>query len=125
MSKKFRLRSPDWNLLSAISVHSFRNVHFQKAMSEAEDYDSNTPTSLKDSVTAVTPASSVDGALLVEDLLKRCHDLLNELDQFRAFLAESKKQNAVEIRQFHNSVLSELKSLERVCEPSTNSTKTY
>lgn len=86
-------------------------------MSDVEDYNSQGSTSPKNSVTPETQASSADGTLLVEDLLKRCHDLLSELDQFRTFLVESKKLNAVEIRQFHNSVLAELKSLERVCEP--------
>lgn len=58
--------------------------------------------------------SSADNTVLVEDLLRRCHDLLNELEGFKTFLQEQKKENAVELRQFCNSVASELKSLEKV-----------
>lgn len=50
----------------------------------------------------------------VEGLLARCHALLGELEDFRRYLAEHKKEHAVELRQFRNSVTSELKSLERV-----------
>ena len=60
--------------------------------------------------------SSADNPVLVEDLLKRCRDLLRELEEFKTFLVEQKKENAVELRQFYNSVASELKSLEKVCE---------
>lgn len=59
--------------------------------------------------------SPADNTVLVEDLLERCHDLLKELEEFKAFLVEQKKENAVELRQFCNSVASELKSLEKVC----------
>ena len=58
---------------------------------------------------APSPAVSVDG------LLAQCHDLLKELEQFQAFLVERKKEHTVELRQFRNSVTSELRSLERVC----------
>lgn len=57
----------------------------------------------------VTPAVAT-----VEDLLARCHVLLNELEEFRTFLAERKKEHTVELRQFRSSVQSELKSLEKV-----------
>lgn len=40
--------------------------------------------------------------------------MLSELEEFRVFLSEQKKENIVDIRQFHNSVRSELKSLEKV-----------
>jgi hypothetical protein len=115
-SLEFRLRSSSdlFNLL-----HNFHNGQLHLNMNNFEIYDSQGSTSPEDSVTTETQASSADGTLLVEDLLKRCHDLLSELDQFRTFLVKSKKSNVVEIRQFHNSVLAELKSLERVCEPMT------
>ena len=83
-------------------------------MNDVEKSNSEESRSLSDSVPTETSSTLADGTILVEDLLKKCEDLLDELDQFRTFLVESKKQNAVEIRQFHNSVLSELKSLERV-----------
>ena len=55
-----------------------------------------------------------DDTIGVEDLLRNCHALLHELEAFRTFLVERKKQHTVEIRQFRNSVQSELKSLEKV-----------
>lgn len=61
--------------------------------------------------------SSADNTGLVEDLLKRCHDLLNELEGFKTFLQEQKKEHAVELRQFCNSVASELESLKKVGGP--------
>ena len=50
----------------------------------------------------------------VEDLLAKCHALLDELEEFRTFLVERKKEHTVELRQFRSSVQSELKSLEKV-----------
>ncbi len=50
----------------------------------------------------------------VEDLLHNCHALLNELEAFRTFLVQRRKEHTVEIRQFRNSVQAELKSLEKV-----------
>ncbi|MCJ1357072.1 MAG: hypothetical protein MMC33_007068 [Icmadophila ericetorum] len=50
----------------------------------------------------------------VEDLLARCHALLHELSEFRQHLIEHKKEHTVELRQFRNSVTSELKSLEKL-----------
>ena len=52
-----------------------------------------------------------------DQLLAQCRDLLSELEDFQKFLVEQKKEHVVEIRQFRNSVASELKSLERVCTP--------
>ena len=57
---------------------------------------------------------SSSSAARVDDLLARCHNLLNELEQFQTYLVERKKEHTVELRHFRNSVLSELKSLERV-----------
>lgn len=50
----------------------------------------------------------------VDELLAGCHDLLKELEDFQKFLVVQKKEHVVEIRQFRNSVVSELKSLEKV-----------
>lgn len=58
------------------------------------------------------------GIVIAEELLAQCHQLLSELEEFRLFLTERRKEQIVDIRQFHNSVRSELKSLERVCKPS-------
>lgn len=59
-----------------------------------------------------------NGTAIAEELLGQCHQLLSELEEFRIFLTERRKEQIVDIRQFHNSVRSELKSLERVCKPS-------
>jgi len=59
-----------------------------------------------------TPAHT--DTVRVEDLLRNCHVLLNELEAFRSFLVQRKKEHTVEIRQFRNSIQSELKSLEKV-----------
>lgn len=58
--------------------------------------------------------SAQSDTVRVEDLLRKCHALLNELEAFRTFLVQRKKEHTVEIRQFRNSVQSELKSLEKV-----------
>ncbi|KAI9788277.1 MAG: hypothetical protein M1835_002359 [Candelina submexicana] len=49
-----------------------------------------------------------------QELLNRCNRLLRELDQFRDYLKLRSKQNTVEVRHFRNTVLSELKSLEKL-----------
>lgn len=51
--------------------------------------------------------------ILADQLLQNCHQLLYELEEFQKFLAE-KKDSIVDIRTFHGSVCSELKSLEKV-----------
>ena len=61
-----------------------------------------------------TNTSQSEGAILISDLLQKCHALLDELNQFCAFLVDRKKEHAVEIKPFRNSVLSELRSLEKV-----------
>ena len=48
-------------------------------------------------------------------LLTKCHELLDELEKFQAFLLQEKKEHTVQLRQFRNSVIAELKSLEKVC----------
>ena len=55
-----------------------------------------------------------EATLLADQLLQNCHQLLYELEEFQKFLAE-KKDSVVDIRTFHSSVRSELKSLEKVC----------
>ena len=63
--------------------------------------------------TGPTKASQSDGAILAGDLLTKCHQMLSELEEFKVFLSKQKKEHAVDVRQFHSSVLSELKSLEK------------
>ena len=60
--------------------------------------------------------NTFDGTALAESLLKRCHHLLAELEEFRTFLEQQRteQESAVEIRKFQQSVGSELKSLQKV-----------
>ena len=58
-------------------------------------------------------------ATKVDDLLIQCHCLLKELELFQEFLVERKREHTVELRQFHSSIVSELKSLQRVRRPAT------
>ena len=62
----------------------------------------------QDQETASLPAANVD------DLLIQCHRLLKELELFQEFLVERKREHTVELRQFRSSIISELKSLQRV-----------
>ncbi|MCJ1431296.1 hypothetical protein MMC27_000647 [Xylographa pallens] len=49
-------------------------------------------------------------------LLTKCHELLDELEKFQTFLLQEKKEHTVQLRQFRNSVFSELKSLEKLAQ---------
>ena len=57
---------------------------------------------------------SNEGALLAEDLVRRCKQLLGELEAFQQYLAHSQQGQNVEVKPFRNSVAAELKSLEKV-----------
>ena len=60
--------------------------------------------------------------LTVDGLLSKCHTLVEEIQQFRAGLAEYRKEKEVDIQRFYNTILSEEKSIEKVsytCNPST------
>jgi len=60
------------------------------------------------------------GTALAEYLLTKCQTLLNELEAFSTFVTEQKLEQdpAAETRKFQNSVATELKSLQKVQEPS-------
>ena len=47
-------------------------------------------------------------------LLERCQNLVEELHQLRQFLLNHKKEDAVDLRVFHNHINAELKSLQKV-----------
>lgn len=49
-----------------------------------------------------------------EDLLDVSRGLLHELEQFKTYLQERRKENTVELRTFRGNVRAELKSIERV-----------
>lgn len=61
-----------------------------------------------------TDESSVQGAIVAENLVERCHKLLNELEAFQKHLQECKQEQTVELKPFRSSIAAELKSLERV-----------
>ena len=61
--------------------------------------------------------------LTVDDLLSKCHGLIEEIQQFRVYLAQYKKEKEVDIQRFYNTILSEQKSIEKVsytCNPSSH-----
>lgn len=63
---------------------------------------------------ASTNWNDVSPVVRADALLVECHKLLNELEEFQAFLTEQKKDRSIDLRQFRSSVNSELRSLERV-----------
>ena len=60
----------------------------------------------------------IKGTVLVKDLLARCQKLLDELEAFRLHLEEAKQgqqaEHAVDIKQFHGPVATEMRSLQKV-----------
>jgi hypothetical protein len=54
------------------------------------------------------------GIRLREDLLQQCQVLLSELEEFQQYLVKQKKDISVELRHFKNSVITEVRSLEKV-----------
>lgn len=80
---------------------------------KAEDLSTFDDDSRRPDVSALD-AGSGDGTVLAEALVKRCHELLDELEKFRQYLAERKREHTVELKPFRNSVVAELKSLEKV-----------
>ncbi|MCJ1281570.1 hypothetical protein MMC26_000890 [Xylographa opegraphella] len=69
-----------------------------------------TSVAVNDEAEAQIPVISADA------LLTKCHELLGELEKFQAFLLQEKKEHTVQLRQFRNSVVSELKSLEKLAQ---------
>ena len=93
-----------------------------------EDYKYNVE-SIDDSV-ANSPASiktrSTNGSALAEDLLARCQTLLDELENFRIFVAEQRleQEPAVDIHKFQTSVATEHKSLQKLADADLTAEKT-
>ena len=71
------------------------------------------------STTNVFDTQAPSLAVSVDLFLEQCHGLLHELEEFQDFLVEQKKEHTVELRQFRNSINSELKSLQKVLIPSS------
>ncbi len=77
-----------------------------------------------EALTDTTDRSSVQGAILAENLVERCQELLNELEAFQKYLRECKQEQSVELKPFRNSIAAELKSLERVSDRSQSLSST-
>ena len=73
-----------------------------------------------------TEVTSTDGSALIEDLLSRCQTILNELEDFRAFVTKQrpKQEHAVDIHKFQTSVATEQKSLQKLADADLTAEKT-
>lgn len=58
------------------------------------------------------PSAEVEAHALA--MQKRCRDLLNELEEFQAYLKQQKKESSVELRTFKGGLQAEMKLLNRV-----------
>lgn len=59
-------------------------------------------------------ANSIGAVDIAKDLVKRCHELLNELKAFHTYIKECRREHTVEVKPFLNTVTAELRSLEKV-----------
>lgn len=59
-------------------------------------------------------ANAIGAMDIAKDLVKRCHELLNELEAFHTFIKICNREHTVELKPFVNTVTSELRSLEKV-----------
>ncbi|KAL8680397.1 MAG: hypothetical protein Q9186_003426 [Xanthomendoza sp. 1 TL-2023] len=55
-----------------------------------------------------------EGVVLAEELVRRCNELLGELEAFQNYLVQSNRGHNVEVKPFRNSVAAELKSLDKL-----------
>ncbi|KAL9013945.1 MAG: hypothetical protein Q9173_001382 [Seirophora scorigena] len=69
-------------------------------------------------------ASPLDGAVLADDLVMRCQELLDELDAFQKYLIECKREHSVELKPFRHSISAELKFLEKLRSANPDSEQT-
>jgi hypothetical protein len=77
----------------------------------------NGPEQPKDAeaTSVVEPENEVDTHTLALDMQRRCRLLLEELEQFQAYLKRQSKENDVEVRTFKSDVQSEMKFIDKVC----------
>jgi hypothetical protein len=77
-----------------------------------------TGTAVESEATLVTEADTGnDGPTLALNMQKRCRLLLDELEQFQAYLKEQGKENTAELRAFKTEVQSEMRLIDKViCE---------
>ncbi|KAI4258615.1 MAG: hypothetical protein LQ352_001150 [Teloschistes flavicans] len=59
-------------------------------------------------------ANSIGAVDIAKDLVKRCHELLNELKAFHTYIKECRREHTVEVKPFLNTVTAELRSLEKL-----------
>lgn len=57
---------------------------------------------------------AMDPLVLAFDMQKRCRLMLEEVEEFQAYLKEQKRPNVVELRIFKNNLQAELKILDKV-----------
>ena len=76
--------------------------------------------------TVKSEPTTTDGTALAADLLAQCQTLLSELEAFSEFVAEQKleQDSAAETRRFQASVITELKSLEKLAAADLTAEKT-
>ncbi|KAL8737992.1 MAG: hypothetical protein Q9181_001174 [Wetmoreana brouardii] len=86
-------------------------------LSTIED-DTRTPNELPNT------SSLSAGANIAEDLVRRCRELLTELESFQEYLIEHKREHEVEFKPFRNTVTAELKSLEKLRRANPESERT-
>lgn len=97
-----------------------------------EEAGSITNTSTAATIFSESAGSNPEAPSQVEDLLARCRALLAELEEFSIFLSEARKGEgeshtsgvAVDLRQFHTPIMSELKSLQKLSEGDQKAEKT-
>jgi len=61
-----------------------------------------------------TESTAEEVAAYAVSLQKQCRTLLNELEEYQAYLKHKRVENNVEVRQFKNSITSEMKLLDKV-----------
>jgi hypothetical protein len=76
---------------------------------------SEVPNAIATENTSVAEAEDeVDTHTLALDMQRRCRLLLDELEQFQAYLKKQSKENDVELRTFKSDVQSEMKFIDKV-----------
>lgn len=78
-----------------------------------------------DAATETTSVGEAEGEIdthtLALDMQRRCRLLLDELEQFQAYLKKQNRENDIELRTFKSDVQSEMKFIDKVgCETPQN-----
>ncbi|TVY33396.1 UPF0415 protein-like protein, partial [Lachnellula subtilissima] len=84
-------------------------------------YATPTETPVISEATSVTESGNeIDGHALALDMQQRCRLLLDELEQFQAYLKEEGKEHSAELRALKTEVQSEMKVLDKIAKPPFN-----